>query len=94
MLRKDLSNCHEVRHVEQRHSAHVKQSHCVGKQSRLPTVRITVLVRDLPFYILASTAATVAPIAAGVGQIITPNSFSIATFSAALSPTDEIIAPA
>jgi hypothetical protein len=49
MLRKDLSNCLEVRHVEQRHSAHVKQSHCAGKQSRLPTVRIYVELKSKLF---------------------------------------------
>jgi hypothetical protein len=42
----------------------------------------------------AKTFATVSPIAAGVGQIVTPKSLNIATFSAALSPADEIIAPA
>lgn len=45
-------------------------------------------------YSLASTSATVAPMADGVGLIITPSSFSMATFSAALSPAEEIIAPA
>ncbi|SEF85822.1 hypothetical protein SAMN05216334_11258 [Nitrosomonas ureae] len=42
----------------------------------------------------ASTSATVCPISDGVGQIVTPSSFSIATFSAALSPAEEMIAPA
>jgi hypothetical protein len=42
----------------------------------------------------ANTLATVSPIADGVGQIVTPKSLSIATFSAALSPAEEIIAPA
>jgi hypothetical protein len=43
---------------------------------------------------LAKTFATVSPIAEGVGLIVTPNSLSMATFSAALSPAEEIIAPA
>ena len=34
-------------------------------------------------YILAKTSATVCPIRDGVGQIVTPSSFNIATFSAA-----------
>ena len=42
----------------------------------------------------ANTSATVVPIAAGVGQIMMPRSFNIATFSAAPSLADEIIAPA
>lgn len=45
-------------------------------------------------YNLAKILATVSPIAAGVGAIVTPKSKSISTFSAADSPEAEIIAPA
>ena len=49
---------------------------------------------SLFFYSMDNTFATVSPIDEGVGQMVTPNSFSKATFSAALSPADEMIAPA
>ena len=72
----------------------VKCLKLMSMELRFRTISLASNRLHVAAYILANTAATVSPMAAGVGQIITPNSLSMATFSAAPSSADEIIAPA
>jgi len=68
----------------------------ISLKNRILKVQNTVLSRELKAvaYKSANTLATVSPIAEGVGAMVTPSSLSLATFSSADSPDEEIIAPA